>query len=586
MAKQILNDDVTNIAEEGLAGFALAYRRYYKKIRNYNAVIYRNHRRDKVALVIGGGSGHDPLFEGFVGAGLADACACGNICASPNPDLIRAAAKAADQGKGVLFVYGNYSGDNLNFDLAEKLCGQEGIETAHVRVRDDIASAPPDRWKDRRGVAGDVFTIKIAGAACDQGLTLEQVRKAAEEARNNTYSIGVATAPGTLPGNPRPTFELKEDEMEYGVGIHGEPGIERTKMKSCSEIVSRLYCELKTEMNLKEGDEICILVNGLGSTPLLSLNLAYLELYRLLKKDKVSIYDADVKQYCTTMEMAGFSISFLRLNDRIRGYYDAPCWSPFYSRKTEEAPMEVPEEEIQDEKTAGPGFFVKRSEKGILRELSAADTRNMLLYTAQKIIHKKDDLTQIDSAVGDGDHGTGMARGMWKVQEVLLSMQEEKNVYRLFEAVGNTMIMSMGGASGILFGSLFLSGTLDKQPKEKLLPKDLAQMGKESLAAVKARGGARVGDKTMVDALEPAVEAMRRNADNSLLEMLRAAEDAAEKGMENTKNYTAKFGRAKSLMGREIGYQDAGATSVYLIFQAMREFVEGLLDNDCVGERE
>ena len=146
MAKQILNDDVTNIAEEGLTGFALAYRRYYKKIRNYNAVIYRNHRRDKAALVIGGGSGHDPLFEGFVGAGLADACACGNICASPNPDLIRAAAKAADQGKGVLFVYGNYSGDNLNFDLAEELCGQEGIETAHVRVRDDIASAPPDRW--------------------------------------------------------------------------------------------------------------------------------------------------------------------------------------------------------------------------------------------------------------------------------------------------------------------------------------------------------------------------------------------------------------------------------------------------------
>ena len=575
--KKILNKDVSNVVEESLTGYLLAYQKYYKKIGEYNAFFYKGHRKDKVALVIGGGSGHEPLFTGYCGAGLADAVACGNVCASPNPELITEAAKAVDQGKGVLFVYGNYAGDNLNFDMAEEMCQKEGIQTAHVREWDDFASAPKERITDRRGIAGDVYTIKIAGAACDAGLSLEEVVRITEKARDNTNTIGLATSPGTLPGNEKPTFEIADDEMEFGMGLHGEPGIERTKMMPCSEMVDRMYHELKAEMNLKEGDEIAVLVNGLGSTPLLELNLVYYELYKRMHKDGLKVYDAEVKTYCTCMEMGGFSITFLKLDEELKSYYDAPCYSPYYAKgATEQVTWEAQEEEeIEFDESDIEAAPIIRSKEGVLGELNVEDARNMLLYIADKIIANKPYLTEIDSAIGDGDHGIGMAGGMQKAKRKLLKLEDQENVYRIFEEAGQAMLMSMGGASGVIFGSLYLAGAKGMESKNVLTAFDLAEMEEKSLAAIQERGGAKVGDKTMVDALAPAVEALKKNVDLGLLEMLKQAEEAARIGMEDTKKYVAKFGRAKSLLERAIGHQDAGATSVYLIFQGMREFVEG-----------
>lgn len=577
--KKILNKDVSNVVEESLTGYLLAYQKYYKKIGEYNAFFYKGHRKDKVALVIGGGSGHEPLFTGYCGAGLADAVACGNVCASPNPELITEAAKAVDQGKGVLFVYGNYAGDNLNFDMAEEMCQKEGIQTAHVREWDDFASAPKERITDRRGIAGDVYTIKIAGAACDTGLSLEEVVRITEKARDNTNTIGLATSPGTLPGNEKPTFEIADDEMEFGMGLHGEPGIERTKMMPCSEMVDRMYRELKVEMNLKEGDEIAVLVNGLGSTPLLELNLVYYELYKRMHKDGLKVYDAEVKTYCTCMEMGGFSITFLKLDEELKSYYDAPCYSPYYAKgATEQVTWEAQEEEeIEFDESDIEAAPIIRSKEGVLGELNVEDARNMLLYIADKIIANKPYLTEIDSAIGDGDHGIGMAGGMQKAKRKLLKLEDQENVYRIFEEAGQAMLMSMGGASGVIFGSLYLAGAKGMESKNVLTAFDLAEMEEKSLAAIQERGGAKVGDKTMVDALAPAVEALKKNVDLGLLEMLKQAEEAARIGMEDTKKYVAKFGRAKSLLERAIGHQDAGATSVYLIFQGMREFVEGTL---------
>ena len=577
--KKILNKDVSNVVEESLTGYLLAYQKYYKKIGEYNAFFYKGHRKDKVALVIGGGSGHEPLFTGYCGAGLADAVACGNVCASPNPELIMEAAKAVDQGKGVLFVYGNYAGDNLNFDMAEEMCQKEGIQTAHVREWDDFASAPKERITDRRGIAGDVYTIKIAGAACDAGLSLEEVVRITEKARDNTNTIGLATSPGTLPGNEKPTFEIADDEMEFGMGLHGEPGIERTKMMPCSEMVDRMYHELKEEMNLKEGDEIAVLVNGLGSTPLLELNLVYYELYKRMHKDGLKVYDAEVKTYCTCMEMGGFSITFLKLDEELKSYYDAPCYSPYYAKgATEQVTWEAQEEEeIEFDESDIEAAPIIRSKEGVLEELNVEDARNMLLYIADKIIANKPYLTEIDSAIGDGDHGIGMAGGMQKAKRKLLKLEDQENVYHIFEEAGQAMLMSMGGASGVIFGSLYLAGAKGMESKNVLTAFDLAEMEEKSLAAIQERGGAKVGDKTMVDALAPAVEALKEKADLGLLEMLKQAEEAARIGMEDTKKYVAKFGRAKSLLERAIGHQDAGATSVYLIFQGMREFVEGTL---------
>lgn len=581
--KKILNADVSNVVEEMLSGYLFAYKKYFKKIGEYNAFMYKGHRKDKVALVIGGGSGHEPLFSGFCGAGLADAVACGNICASPNPELISEAAKAVDQGKGVLFIYGCYAGDNLNFDMAEEICQASGMKTAHVRVWDDFASAPKERITDRRGIAGDIFTIKIAGAACDAGLDLDEVVRITEKARDNINTIGLATSPGTLPGNDKPTFELADDEMEFGMGLHGEPGIERTKMMPCSAMVDRMYSEIKAEMGLKEGDEIAVLVNGLGSTPLLELNLVYYELYKHLHKDGLKVHDAEVKTYCTCMEMGGFSITILRLDDELKKYLDAPCYSPYYAKgeftgTSSFTDAEEDEEEPEFDENDVEEAEIVRSKEGELSELSAEDARNMLLYIADKVIAKKPYLTEIDSAIGDGDHGIGMAGGMQKAKKKLLKMQGVENAYEVFETAGQAMLMSMGGASGVIFGSLYLAGAKGMDPKAVITAEDLAKMERKSLTAIQERGKAEVGDKTMVDALAPAVDALEANCDKSLLEMLKAAEEGARQGMENTKNYVAKFGRAKSLLERAIGHQDAGATSVWLIFQGMREFVEGKLD--------
>ena len=580
--KKILNEDSSNVVEEMLNGYLLAYRRYYKKIGEYNAFKYRAARKDKVAIVIGGGSGHEPLFPGFCGSGLADAVACGNVCASPNPELIAETAKAVDQGKGVIFMYGNYAGDNLNFDMAEELCRAEGIRTAHVRIWDDCASAPKERITDRRGIAGDVYVFKVAGAAADAGLPFEEVLRIAEKARDNISSIGVCISPCTLPGNEKPTFELGDDELEFGMGLHGEAGVERTKMMPAHKIVDRMYDELKKEMDLRKDDEIAVLVNGLGSTPLLELNLVYHELARHFAKDGLIVHDSEVKIWCTSMEMGGFSISIMRLDDELKRCIDAPCYSPFYAKGAVSAELssddadDIDEEPEFDESDVAKAE-IKRSRDGVLTELSAEDARNMLLYIADKIIEAKPYLTEVDSAIGDGDHGIGMAGGMQKAKKKLVKMEQGDNAYKHFEEAGQAMLMSMGGASGVIFGSLYLAGARGADPAAVITAKDLAAMERKSLETIQERGKAQVGDKTMVDALTPAVEAMEANADKDLLTMLKAAEEGARQGMENTKNYVAKFGRAKSLMERAIGHQDAGATSVYLIFQGMREFVEGTM---------
>lgn len=580
--RKIIND-ADNVVQEMMEGYVSAYSRYYRKHPEVNGVILKQRRKDKVALVIGGGSGHEPMFSGFVGKGLADAAACGNIFASPDPNTIYETAKAVDNGKGVLFVYGCYAGDNLNFDMGEEFLNDDGIRTAHVRVWDDVASAPRDRISDRRGIAGDVFVVKTAGAACDAGLDLEEVTRIAEKARDNTNTIGVATAPAQLPGVDKPIFELGEEEIEYGMGLHGERGVLRTKWEPADVLAEKMYEQIKEDTGLGEGEEVCVLVNGLGSTTITELAIVFRKVKELLDKDGVKVYDTDLNHYCTSQEMGGFSITLFRLDEELKKYYDMPCYSPYYAKgeltgSAYEAEVEEAEAEPEDTGDEAGGEeepALSRTKKGTITELTAEDAREMLIYIADKVIAKKPYLTKIDSAIGDGDHGIGMAGGMKKARAKLLRMKGEENVYAIFEAAGKAMLLSMGGASGVIFGSLYLAGARDTEPAASITAGELAKMERKSLAAIKERGKAEVGDKTMVDALTPAVEAMEANSGKGLLEMMKAAEEAARQGVEDTKNYVAKFGRAKSLMERAIGYQDAGATSVWLIFQGMREFIEG-----------
>ena len=331
MKKIINNKDF--IVDEAIEGFVAMNANHYERTGDVNGVVYKNKRQGKVSLIVGGGSGHEPMFPGFVGKGLADAAACGNIFASPDPGTICGVAECVDSSEGILFLYGNYAGDNMNFDMAEEFLNDDGIKTAHVRVTDDCASAPRERLSDRRGIAGDVYLVKIAGAACDEGHPLEEVVRLTEKANANTGTIGIAVSPGQHLGLDEPTFTLGDDEMEYGMGIHGEPGIKRTKFGTADEITETMFNALVEDMDLKEGDEICVLVNGLGATTGLELNIACRKLMGMIADKGFKVFDSDVNNFCTSLGMGGFSITILKLDEELKRLYSRPCFSPYYAKE-------------------------------------------------------------------------------------------------------------------------------------------------------------------------------------------------------------------------------------------------------------
>lgn len=330
MKKVINNPD--NVVNEMVEGFIATFGTVYKKVPNSNGIVVKN-KPNRVAVITGGGSGHEPLFIGMVGEGLADGAAVGNVFAAPTPDTIIEVTKELDSGEGVLYVYGNYSGDVLNFDMAAELLEYENIETKTVLVNDDVASATKENVKDRRGIAGDIFAIKIAGAAADDNLSLEQVAAITQQAVDHTRSIGVALSPSSIPSTGKYTFEIADDEIEFGMGIHGEPGIRKTKLLSADELTEIMVDYILKDIELQKDDEVCILVNGLGSTTLMELFIVNRKLTKILEEKGISIYDADVNSYCTTLEMAGLSISVLKLNDELKKYYDKPAYSPYYFKK-------------------------------------------------------------------------------------------------------------------------------------------------------------------------------------------------------------------------------------------------------------
>lgn len=328
--KKIINDPADVVREES-EGFLAAFGKDIAAVPGVNGLVRKSIPQGKTALVIGGGSGHEPMFGFFLGDHLADAAANGNVFASPDPVTITKTAQAANRGGGILFLYGNYAGDNLNFDkAAENLAGQ-GIAVKTVRVWDDIASAPADRITDRRGIAGDVLMLKIAGAACAH-LDLEEAYRVSAKARDNLFSIGVGLEGATIPGQKEPIFTLPADEMEYGLGIHGEPGIRRVKMQTADEIASGLVQAILKESGIQSGDTVCTYVNGLGSTTLMELMILNRKLAMLLQEAGIHVHDMDVNSLVTTMEMAGASISIMKMDEELLKYYDMPCKSPYYTK--------------------------------------------------------------------------------------------------------------------------------------------------------------------------------------------------------------------------------------------------------------
>ena len=284
----------------------------------------------KVGIVTGGGSGHLPLFKGYVGPGLCSAVAIGNVFSSPSSQQVFEATKAVDGGAGVLYLYGNYGGDVLNFDLASDLAELEDIETRTVLGRDDVASQPRERADDRRGVAGIFFAYKAAGAAAERGDSLDEVAKIADDVVANTATMGIGISPTILPTTGKPSFDLPDGEMEIGIGIHGEPGIHRGPLETADEIADRLVGAIIDDLSLTDGDRVAVLVNGLGATPLEELYVLYRRVDEVLRGRGVDIARSYVGEYATSLEMAGASVSVLRLDDARLELLNAPAQSPFF----------------------------------------------------------------------------------------------------------------------------------------------------------------------------------------------------------------------------------------------------------------
>lgn len=324
--QRILNNP-DNIVDEMLEGFLKAHSDIVETTENSRVVKAKNIPEGKVGVITGGGSGHKPAFIGYVGKNLCDAAAVGEICSSPTAVAFLDAAKAADQGKGVACLYGNYSGDNMNVKMAVKMAKKEGITVKTVIANDDVASAPKSQREKRRGVAGEILMWKAGGAKAAQGGNLDEVIAAAQKAIDNTRSVGIGLTPCTLPAVGHPNFEIKDGTMEVGIGHHGEPGIEVVPIETADKMAKRMTDIVLPDYPFESGDEVIVLVSGLGATPVMELYVLYNEIEKILEEKGIRVHRSYVGNYFTSLEMSGATLTVMKLDDELKTLMDMPAYS-------------------------------------------------------------------------------------------------------------------------------------------------------------------------------------------------------------------------------------------------------------------
>jgi dihydroxyacetone kinase-like protein len=328
--KKFINDPY-DVVDEMLEGFLDVHSKYVRKLDTARTLVQTDAPvADKVGVVTGGGSGHKPAFIGFIGPGMLDAVAVGEIFTSPPPMACLEAAKAVDAGKGVLFLLGNYAGDVMNFQLAADMAMAEGIKVEQVIGTDDVGSGPRQETNKRRGVVGAFLGWKVAGARAAAGGSLQECKAVVEKVNNNTRTLGVALSPCTLPAKGSPTFTLDEDEMEYAVGHHGEAGTAKIKMMSADEITEKMTLDVLEDLPFQSNDEVVVLINGLGGTPQMELYICYRKVKKMLDERNIKVGGSYVGEFFTGLEMAGFSVTLMKLDEELKQLLIAPADTPYY----------------------------------------------------------------------------------------------------------------------------------------------------------------------------------------------------------------------------------------------------------------
>ena len=333
MAMKKLINDPGNVVDELVEGFALSYPEIVRKHAEMNVIVRRDAPvADKVGVVIGGGAGHEPLFLEYVGAGMADASAHGQIFAAPSPNIVLEAIRAVNSNKGVMLLYNNYAGDCLNFDMAQDMARDEGVEVETVLINDEIASAPKGQEQQRRGTTSDHVVIKIAGAAAETKAPLSEVVRVTRKAISGARSLGVGLSSCTLPATGKDIFEIEDDEMEIGMGLHGEPGVERIKLLSADETTERIITRIVEDLPYRDGDDVVMVINGYGGTTRMEMFICNRKARQMLSDLGINVYSTDIGEFCTSQEMKGLSITLVRVDDELKGCFNSPCNCSVYVR--------------------------------------------------------------------------------------------------------------------------------------------------------------------------------------------------------------------------------------------------------------
>jgi len=506
----------------------------------------------KVAVLSGGGSGHEPAHAGYVGAGMLTAAVAGDVFTSPSTDAVLAGIRASAGPAGALVIVKNYTGDRLNFGLAAELARAEGIPVEIVVVADDVAlkdTVPVDR---RRGIAGTVLVHKLAGAAAELGLPLSEVAQVARGAAAGLSSMGISLGSCTLPAVGKPGFTLGEREIEVGLGIHGEQGVRRMEIASADDLTSLVLNTIEADGKLKSGDRVVLLVNGLGSTPPMELSIVARSALSILEAKGVSVERAWAGTFLSALDMPGFSLSIMQVDDRalelIDATTDATAWprGGAVNRRRMLASSRLPVEAQPDREMTAAGARLRQVAEDVAKALIAAEQQ----------------LTDLDSVTGDGDLGTSMKRGAEAV--LALPAQAFADVSSGLSAMGDAMRKAIGGSSGPFYATGLMRAARHLAGSDAPTAKELAEAFVAAVEAVSELGGAKPGDRTMVDALHPAATTFRdRLAEGQSVEVAWGeAVAAGEAGAEATKDMTPRLGRASYLGERAKGHADGGAVAV------------------------
>ncbi len=569
-----ITDDPAGFKDDWLAGYTAAYARYVQPVPGASGVMLAGGARgDKVGVVLGGGCGHYPAFAGLVGPGLADGAVVGDIFTSPSAEQAYRVGRHLEGGAGVVFAFGNYAGDTMNLGVARNRLRADGVDARIVLVTDDVASAPAERASTRRGIAGGLFVFKALGAASARGDAIGEVERLGRLANDRTRTLGVAFAGCTFPGATEPLFTVPAGKVELGLGIHGESGVRTVDDMTAEQLAATLVQPLLDERPVGAGRRAAVVLNGLGDTKYEEMFVLYRHVDRLLTDAGVEAVLPEVGEFVTSLDMAGTSLSLCWLDDELAQLWAAPADTPTFKRGNASelptfAPRPVPADAIRL-----PGADV--GEASEQSQQAAGTVRSMLSTMLRVVTDNADELGRIDAVAGDGDHGTGMTRGLRAADAA--AADARGGVGAVLGAAGRAWADKAGGTSGVLWG-LFLEtagqrlGNTDDPSAGAVA--DAVAAGLHEMAEI---GGARAGDKTLLDALIPFSDTLteRTGAGEPLAQAWTAAAEVATRAARDTADLVPKVGRARPLADKSRGTPDAGATSLAMLAEAVGELLRG-----------